>query len=340
MRLGTMRKAKIYLGMPLLAPASVTMSLLIISSFFWAVQQSTQIDGVQLVSFFNDITWAAYGGIWLKIIANPYFLASAAFIFACEALWPAKLDQPVFSSAIVVDFTWAVLSIMFVATFVSMYWAFLTNLFDSYIALHIGTLSIDLPFFAELLVAYLMTDLIGWVHHFVRHKVGAFWVFHMIHHSQKQMNLFSNKRVHPVDILVGRSVRFAPMVLFEHCFEIALVYLFFCEIHDRFNHSNIRTNLSVLRYVFVTPQSHRIHHSREPHHFDKNFGVTLSIWDHLFGTQYRNYDEYPETGVPDQNFPNDSDDLNKMPKTMWRQLIYPFKAITSRGERIQRDSTE
>jgi sterol desaturase/sphingolipid hydroxylase (fatty acid hydroxylase superfamily) len=48
----------------------------------------------------------------------------------------------------------------------------------------------------------------------------------------------------------------------------------------------------LVRYVLVTPQFHRVHHSIEPRHRDRNFGLTFSIWDHLFGTQYRGYDEY------------------------------------------------
>ena len=50
-------------------------------------------------------------------------------------------------------------------------------------------------------------------------------------------------------------------------------------------------------------QSHRIHHSHREEHRDKNFGAIFSLWDQLFGTQYRKYDEYPETGIDDATFP-------------------------------------
>jgi sterol desaturase/sphingolipid hydroxylase (fatty acid hydroxylase superfamily) len=83
-----------------------------------------------------------------------------------------------------------------------------------------------------------------------------------------------------------------------------------------------------LRYVLVTPQSHRVHHSIEPEHQDKNFGAILSIWDHLFGTQYRKYDEYPDTGITDNSFPHeDSFRPGRAAVTMTGQLIYPFRLL-------------
>ena len=63
------------------------------------------------------------------------------------------------------------------------------------------------------------------------------------------------------------------------------------------------TNLGPLRYVFVTPQSHRIHHANNLEYRDRNFGSIFSIWDFAFSTQVRVYDEYPETGIDDTEFP-------------------------------------
>jgi sterol desaturase/sphingolipid hydroxylase (fatty acid hydroxylase superfamily) len=96
--------------------------------------------------------------------------------------------------------------------------------------------------------------------------------------------------------------------------------------YARFYHSNIKTHLGILRYVMVTPQSHRIHHSRLRAHRDKNFGAIFSLWDHLFGTQYRRYDEYPETGLDNPEFPHESElSWRKMTGMLWRQLAYPFE---------------
>jgi sterol desaturase/sphingolipid hydroxylase (fatty acid hydroxylase superfamily) len=98
--------------------------------------------------------------------------------------------------------------------------------------------------------------------------------------------------------------------------------------YTRFYHGNIRTNLGPLRYVLVTPQSHRIHHSIEPRHRDTNFGALFSIWDQMFGTQYRRYDEYPETGIEDDAFPHEaSGDLRSLLVTPFVQMAYPLRKL-------------
>jgi len=82
----------------------------------------------------------------------------------------------------------------------------------------------------------------------------------------------------------------------------------------------------MLRYIMVTPQSHRIHHSRKVEHRDKNYGAIFSIWDHLFGTQYRNYEEYPETGLEDPGFLHETElGWRRTARTFVVQLVYPFE---------------
>tara|TARA_S200000501_G_scaffold347172_1_gene361332 strand:- start:606 stop:854 length:249 start_codon:yes stop_codon:yes gene_type:complete len=81
----------------------------------------------------------------------------------------------------------------------------------------------------------------------------------------------------------------------------------------------------------VTPQSHRVHHSPILEHRDTNFGLTFSIWDHIFGTQYRNYDEYPITGIHDEGFPTEQDEPDKnLAKLVLDQFIYPFRMVATR----------
>jgi hypothetical protein len=80
--------------------------------------------------------------------------------------------------------------------------------------------------------------------------------------------------------------------------------------------------------VFVTPQYHRIHHSIEPRHQDKNFGNLLTVWDRMFGTMNRNYDEYPATGVIGLEF----DPPRRFAPTAWLRnffhiWLHPFRAL-------------
>ena len=93
-------------------------------------------------------------------------------------------------------------------------------------------------------------------------------------------------------------------------------------------HANLRTNYGPLKHILVTPQSHRIHHSIEPRHQNKNFGVLFTVWDRFFGTLYTNYEEYPETGVDEAQFPLErrSSPL-ALVHTYVAQWCYPFRLL-------------
>lgn len=96
-------------------------------------------------------------------------------------------------------------------------------------------------------------------------------------------------------------------------------------ILQRFIHCNIQFDFGGLGYVLVSPQFRRVHHSKEAHHRGKNFGVLLSVWDHLFGTAYRVTTEYPATGISDAAFPRENQARNAwLLWTVGRQILYPF----------------
>jgi len=86
-----------------------------------------------------------------------------------------------------------------------------------------------------------------------------------------------------------------------------------------------------LHYILVTPQSHRVHHSVEERHFEKNFGSLFCIWDFIFRTQYWEFSEYPETGINDPDFPYEqSDGIKDLLLTPFHQMFYPLREITWR----------
>jgi sterol desaturase/sphingolipid hydroxylase (fatty acid hydroxylase superfamily) len=104
--------------------------------------------------------------------------------------------------------------------------------------------------------------------------------------------------------------------------------------YTRVYHANLRTNYGVLKHVVVTPQSHRIHHSIESRHQDKNFGVIFTVWDRLFGTLYAHYDEYPETGIADDRFPLEQHGgIRAVFQNLAAQFWYPFQLLRGRKTR-------
>ena len=172
----------------------------------------------------------------------------------------------------------------------------------------------------------LVADFLGYAGHVIRHRVDALWRFHAVHHSQRELNFFSQHRFHQVDTVVQQTISAGTLLLLDASWTAVGLFSGIALAHFQLYHSSIRSDYGVLRYVLVTPQSHRIHHSRDPRHQDTNFGIIFSLWDHLFGTQYRRYDEYPEAlGIDDPSFPIEQ---GTRPRTSVRvlaaQLLYPF----------------
>jgi sterol desaturase/sphingolipid hydroxylase (fatty acid hydroxylase superfamily) len=172
----------------------------------------------------------------------------------------------------------------------------------------------------------LVSDFLAWFHHVVRHKVPLFWWFHTVHHAQRTLNAWTNERVHALDTLAATLIAFLPATVLGVSPPGMMGYVILSAWYTRLYHANLRTNYGILRFVLVTPQSHRVHHSIQPEHRDQNFGVIFSVWDHLFGTQCRDYDVYPETGISDAAFPQErrwADALSL--RSFLAQQLYPLR---------------
>jgi len=267
---------------------------------------------------------------------NPLNYLLGGIILLIQWRIPAKENQKIFSVYLVQDMLWFCIKVGFKLTVLAAYVGFLTAIYNQNLSFLTIQAIDSLPWAARLALGILVGDFLHWLHHVIRHKVPWFWLFHTIHHSQRQMNLLTDYRSHVAEYLIGHTIRFLPLVMLSIS---TLDIVYFAIAHDwltHFYHANIKTNLGPLRYILVTPQSHRIHHSIEARHRDMNFGVLFSVWDQIFGTQYRGYDEYPDTGVDEADFPLEKTWKGwNLPLTALAQLIYPFRMI-GRGLRGKR----
>ncbi len=195
------------------------------------------------------------------------------------------------------------------------------------------------PRLALLAVGILVGDFLGYVCHMAQHRFEFLWHFHAVHHSQLELNFFTQDRVHDFDTLTQLSVRLLPIMILSPGLEEIFAYYIIFSTYTRLYHCPIRSNYGWLRYFLVTPQSHRIHHSSDPSHYNSNFGIMSTIWDRIFGTAYLSYDEYPSmTGLSDSAFPVEQEE----PPREWAQvyaaqLVYPFvKLGRSVSESLER----
>jgi sterol desaturase/sphingolipid hydroxylase (fatty acid hydroxylase superfamily) len=183
------------------------------------------------------------------------------------------------------------------------------------------------PIWVQWSVAFLTVDFTAYAAHWLRHKARWLWFFHAVHHSQRMMNPFANQRFHPLDLVFDAVLRSTPLLILGGGYTTWFWFSTVDYLWGYFVHADLRINLGPLKYVVVTPQYHRIHHSLEPRHFDKNFGDRLTIWDLFFGTMYPRFDEYPDTGVADYPIEETSSRPGALLRTLIGHALYPFVMI-------------
>lgn len=185
-----------------------------------------------------------------------------------------------------------------------------------------------MPIWTQIALAFVVNDFLGYVSHYVRHKIRPLWLFHVIHHSQENMNPLTVKRSHFVERFVEHGIfRTLPFLVLGSPAEAWAIYYALDAAWDYFTHSNIKTDLGPLRYVFVSPQYHRLHHSRLPEHMDKNFSDRLVIWDLLFRTASFDYKRDFPTGVDEPGFALEgSARPMSFVRVFFQQLWFPFRA--------------
>ncbi len=125
------------------------------------------------------------------------------------------------------------------------------------------------------------------------------------------------------------AIRTLPVLILTPGLVVVGVYNTVALIHFRLYHCPIRSNYGPLRYILVTPQSHRIHHASDPRLQNSNFGIFFSVWDHIFGTQHRSYDEYEvQLGLQDVAFPVEQDaSVGEFVAAYAAQLVYPLARL-------------
>lgn len=146
---------------------------------------------------------------------------------------------------------------------------------------------LDWPGWVELLLAILLLDLAIWLQHLITHKVSLFWRFHRVHHADRDFDVTTALRFHPVEIAasallkVGLVYLLGPSALAVVLFEVLL------NATALFTHANLALPSwldRAVRLILVTPDMHRVHHSVHREEHDSNFGFALSLWDRIFGT--------------------------------------------------------
>jgi sterol desaturase/sphingolipid hydroxylase (fatty acid hydroxylase superfamily) len=138
-------------------------------------------------------------------------------------------------------------------------------------------------------------DFVIYLQHVMVHAVPALWRLHRVHHADLDFDVTTGARFHPIEIILSMLIKLATIAVLGPPVVAVFVFEVVLNATAMFNHSNVRLPLGldrVLRWIVVTPDMHRVHHSVEDDEANSNFGFNLPWWDRLFGT----YRDQPRAG--------------------------------------------
>lgn len=143
------------------------------------------------------------------------------------------------------------------------------------------------PAWVAAVAGIVLLDLAIYAQHVAFHAAPVLWRLHRMHHADLDLDVTTGARFHPVEIVLSLLIKFAVIVALGVPPVAVVLFEILLNATSMFNHSNVRIVPALepaLRWLVVTPDMHRVHHSIERDETDSNFGFNLSLWDRLFGT--------------------------------------------------------
>jgi sterol desaturase/sphingolipid hydroxylase (fatty acid hydroxylase superfamily) len=144
-----------------------------------------------------------------------------------------------------------------------------------------------LPPWAAVLLAVVLLDLAIYGQHRLFHAVPALWRLHRMHHADLDVDVTTGVRFHPAEILLSMAIKLGAVTALGAPPLGVLLFEILLNASSLFSHGNVRMPAGLdraARWLVVTPDMHRVHHSAVPRETDSNFGFNLPWWDRLFGT--------------------------------------------------------
>lgn len=138
-----------------------------------------------------------------------------------------------------------------------------------------------------IIIGVLALDFSGWLVHLVMHKIPLLWRFHLIHHSDTNVDVTTGLRHHPGDSLL-RGLFFILLIFISGApMYSVMIYQTLVVLSTAFTHANInmpRQLDKALSYIIVSPNMHKVHHHWKQPYTDSNYGAVFSFWDRWLGT--------------------------------------------------------
>lgn len=248
-------------------------------------------------------------------------------VFILELLFPWRKNQPVFRKDFWLDtfymfFNFFLLNMIILIAMSNVTAQLFNDILSSFNielkSLQIINLS-SLPKALSLFIFFIVSDFVQWNTHRLLHRFDFFWNFHKVHHSVKEMGFAAHLRYHWMEPVVYKSLLYIPMAIIGG-FSVEDVFIvhFIAITIGHLNHANLGWDYGVFKYIINNPKMHIWHHSKEmPRKYGANYGISLSLWDYLFKSNY---------------IPKDGKDIvlgfeedEQFPDSFLKQEAYPLK---------------
>jgi len=147
--------------------------------------------------------------------------------------------------------------------------------------------SLEAPTWLVIAMSVILLDLAIYLQHVLFHAVPVLWRLHRMHHADLEFDVTTGLRFHPIEILLSMGIKLGVVTALGTPAVAVLVFEVLLNATAMFNHGNVRLPARIdraLRWIVVTPEMHRVHHSIVPRETNSNFGFNLPWWDRLFGT--------------------------------------------------------
>ncbi len=286
----------------------------------------------EYIDIFIQSFWGTAQWTWNSIIFQvPWYtnyfwglIVISLVVWGLEIAFPWRKSQGIFRKDFWLDFFYMFFNFFVFAIVISGVYSMLEKVFSDFGVTMESLTVIDLSGLAmvwQLLIFFVILDFVQWFTHILLHRYPFLWEFHKVHHSVAEMGFAAHLRYHWMENIFYKPLKTMGVMLlggFEP--EQAYIVHFAAITIGHLNHANIKLTYGPLKYIFNNPVMHlwhHVYHLPEGHPNGINYGISLSLWDYIFGTASI---PNPEDGKIKLGFPG----VEEFPKTFGGQLFHGF----------------
>lgn len=276
-------------------------------------------------AFNGSVSWTWKSMLFEVPWYTNYFwglIAISLFVWLLEIVFPWRKEQSIFRKDFWLDGFYMFFNFFLFSIAISGVYKILQVFFTD-VGITAKSLAIidpsGWPMWLQLIVFFVVLDFVQWFTHILLHKFPVLWQFHKVHHSVKEMGFAAHLRYHWMENIFYKPLKtFGVMILGGFEPEQAYIVHFIAIAIGHLNHANIKLSWGPLKYLINNPVMHLYHHSYvlPEGKYGVNFGISLSLWDYIFKTNY-----VPEdSGTIPIGFPGDEE----LQKGFFSQILYGF----------------